>query len=102
MFTAFPENATVGIYMEIYNLAYDYNDRTTFAVSWYLREAGEDDEEGDLVQSALQYSGNSRDDKIYFNLELSDIDSDEYELIIRVKDIISDIEKSQIVKLTVL
>jgi hypothetical protein len=101
MFTAFSENATVGIYLEIYNLIYDYSDRTTFAVTWFLREAGEDDSENDLVQSTLQYSGNSKDDKIYFNLELSDIDLGDYEIVVKVKDMISGVQSRKITKISV-
>ena len=101
MFSAYEERETVGIYFEIYNLVYDFADRTNFEVTWWLKEA-DDDEEIDAVQSTLPYSGKSRDDTIYINLELSDTDSCEYELVILVKDMISKVEVSKKVRLTVI
>ena len=101
MFSAYEERETVGIYFEIYNLVYDFADRTNFEVTWWLKEA-DDEEEIEAVKSTLQYSGEARDDKIYINLELADTDSGVYELVLHVKDMISDAEVSKKVKLTVL
>ena len=101
MFSPYDERDTIGLYFEIYNLLYDYTDRTNFEVSWLLREAGDDDTEDEAFKSTLPYSGQTRDDNIYFNLELSDTDSGEYELIILVKDMVSEAEVSKKVELTV-
>jgi len=101
MFTAYEERETVGLYIEIYNLLYDYTDRTNFEVTWLLKEEGTDETEAEVVKSSLQYSGETRDDKIYFNLDLLDTDSDDYELVILVKDMISEVEVSKKVKLTI-
>lgn len=57
-------------------LLYDLNDRTIFEVTWTLIN----DEGEELLKSSLEYSGNSRDDKLYFNLDLSDTDSGQYDL----------------------
>jgi hypothetical protein len=101
MFSAFHKQETFGIYMEVYNLLLDTSDRTSFEVTWYLRSAESDDEGRDLVQSSIQYSGNSKDDKIYFNVELTDIEMGDYEMVVKVKDMISDFETRKIVKLSV-
>jgi len=101
MFLAYEKRETVGLYFEIYNLLYDYADRTNFEVTWLLKETGADEAELETVKSTLQYSGAARDDKIYFNLELSDTDSGDYELVILVKDMISEAEVSKKVRLTV-
>ena len=100
MFSAYHKGETVGLYVEIYNLIYDYADRTNFEVTWILKEAGED--ETAAFKSTLPYSGKTRDDKIYFNLDLSETDSGNYDLIIVVKDMVSDTEVSKKVELTVL
>ena len=102
MFSAYNEGEIVGLYVEIYNLVYDYADRTNFEVTWILKEAGADETEDEAFKTTLPYSGNKRDDKIYFNLELSDIDSGNYELTIQVKDMVSEAEVSKKVELTVL
>jgi len=102
MFTAYSEGETVGVYFEIYNLVFDYTDRTTFEVTWILREAGESETEGETFKSTLEYSGETKDDKLYFNLELSDTDSGDYELVILVKDMVSEAEVSKKVGLVVL
>ena len=102
MFSPYNERDTIGLYFEIYNLLYDYADRTNFEVSWILKEAGADKTEEEAFKTTLPYSGNKKDDKIYFNLELSDIDSGDYELIIQVKDMVSEGEVSKKVELTVL
>ena len=99
MFTAYNEKETIGIYIEIYNLLFDFNDRTRFEVTWVLNEVDED--ESDAIKSSLQYSGNTRDDKIYLNLELSDTDSGDYELSISVKDMISNKEASKNTRVSV-
>jgi hypothetical protein len=102
MFNGFSEDATIGIYVEVYNLVYDVDDRTKFEITWSLKEAEEEEDESDMIKSSLQYSGQSRDDKIYFNLELADTDSGNYEMIISVKDLNSQSEASKKVKLIVL
>jgi len=102
MFSAYGEDETVGLYFEIYNLVYDFNDRTNFEITWMLKEAGEDETEPAVVKSTLQYSGETRDDKIYINLELADTDSGDYELDILVKDMVSGVEVSKKVTLSVL
>jgi GWxTD domain-containing protein len=102
MFTAYGEEETVGIYFEIYNLVYDYGDRTNFEITWWLEEVGVDEADIEAVQSTLPYNGKSRDDNIYINLNLSDTDSGDYELVILVKDIVSKAEVSKKVRLTVL
>jgi hypothetical protein len=99
MFTAYNNRETIGIYIEIYNLLFDFNDRSSFEVTWVLNEVEED--ESDAIKSSLQYSGNTRDDKIYLNLELSDTDSGEYELLISVKDMISQKEASKNTRVSV-
>jgi tetratricopeptide (TPR) repeat protein len=98
MFSAFKRNETVGVYVEVYNLLLDTTDRTDFAVTWFLREADSEDE---LVQSTLAYSGSSTDDKIFFNLELATVDTGDYEMVIQVKDRISEAEVRKIIKLSV-
>jgi tetratricopeptide (TPR) repeat protein len=98
MFSAFNRNETVGVYVEVYNLLLDTTDRTDFEVTWFLRESDSEDE---LVQSTLAYSGDSRDDKIFFNLELTTIDTGDYEMVIQVKDRISESEIRKIIKLSV-
>jgi len=102
MFSAYNQRETVGLYFEIYNLFYDHDDRTKFEVSWWLGEGGDEEMDEDAVKSSLQYSGETRDDKIYFNIELSDTASGNYELAILVKDIISEKEVIKKVRLTVL
>ena len=101
MFSPYNERDTIGLYFEIYNLLYDYTDRTNFEVSWILNEAGADETEEEAFKTTLPYSGNTRDDKIYYNLELSDIDSGDYELIIQVKDMESEAVVSKKVELTI-
>ena len=101
MFTAFTKDETVGLYVEVYNLLYDIYDRTKFEVTWSLREAEEDDPDSEILKSIIEYSGQSREDKIYFNLELSDMDSGEYELIISVKDQNSQAEAAKKVNLSI-
>jgi tetratricopeptide (TPR) repeat protein len=101
MFSAFNKQETVGIYLEVYNLLFDTSDRTSFEVSWHLQSSDEDEREGKLVQSSLEYSGSSRDDRIYFNLELSGIDLGDYEVVVKVKDLISGAESRKITKITV-
>jgi hypothetical protein len=101
MFAAYREGETVGIYVEVYNLLFDTSDRTSFEVTWYLRTADEGDSGTEIVQSSLEYSGKSRDDKIFFNLELKDIELDDYEMVIRVKDLISDMATRKIIKISV-
>jgi hypothetical protein len=100
MFTAYGNNETIGFYVEIYNLLFDFNDRTNFEITWVLKEVDED--ESEAIKSSLQYSGNTRDDKIYLNIEPSDADSGEYELIVSVKDIISNQEVSKRTSLSIL
>jgi GWxTD domain-containing protein len=101
MFSAYREGDTVGLYVEIYNLLYDVTDRTNFEITWSLKEAEEDEDEPPVLKSTLQYSGETRDDKIYLNIDLSDSDSDDYELEILVKDMISEAEASKSVRLTI-
>jgi tetratricopeptide (TPR) repeat protein len=98
MFSAYKQQETVGVYVEVYNLFLNPSDRTSFEVTWYLQTA---DGEGELVQSSLPYSGSSRDDKIFFNLEISDIDTGDYEMVLRVKDMISESEVRKKIKLSV-
>jgi tetratricopeptide (TPR) repeat protein len=100
MFTAFEEEETIGIYVEVYNLLFDFHDRTTFQVTWSLREVEDEDEEV-IIKSTLEYSGQSTDDKIYFNLDLSDSGSGDYELIISIKDLNSQSEASKQINLSV-
>jgi tetratricopeptide (TPR) repeat protein len=102
MFSAYNKRETVGLYFEIYNLFYDSDDRTKFEVTWWIGVAGDEETDTDAVKSSLEYSGETRDDKIYFNIELSDTDSGDYELAILVKDIISEKEVIKKVRLTVL
>jgi GWxTD domain-containing protein len=101
MFTAYSEGDTVGLYFEIYNLLYDFTDRTDFEITWSLKEADEDEDEPPVIKSTVQYSGETRDDKIYLNIDLSDTDSDDYELEVLVKDVISEEEASQEVRLSI-
>jgi hypothetical protein len=101
MFSAYREKGTIGVYLEVYNLLLDTSDRTNFEVTWFLQSYEEDGIGDEIMQSSLQYSGGSKDDIIFFNLSLTDIESEDYEIGIIVKDLVSEAQVRKRVKVSV-
>ncbi len=99
MFNAYKQGEQIGLYFEIYNLLFNDENHTKFNITCTL----ESKErllmlplEGNFkslfglwnsgVGSAFEYTGTTRDDKIYVNLDFPEIESGEYELVITVRD----------------
>jgi hypothetical protein len=91
MFAPYRKGDRVGLYFEIYNLNYDTNEMTDFQILWRLKRKegltqkilGKHESE---LMTTIDYKGQSRDDKIYLNLDLADRNSGQYELEVYVND----------------
>ncbi len=116
MFSAYPSNATIGIYFEIYNLILNNEFKTHFNVECSLKPAGpiENLKEQKLygffksllgkdgqTGTAFDYQGISRDESIYLNLAVGKQETGIYDLIINIKDLNSGQEYTKKVGITI-
>ncbi len=106
MFNDFEKDAAIGIYYELYNLSYDSEGKTRFQVTLTFQPFGTDEKSEknivsrfaqrlfgqgeEIISSTYKYSGNTRDEKLHFNLKTENEQSGKYELIISVRDMNSD------------
>ena len=99
MFSPFNKNAVIGLYFEIYNLAYNQGGTTKYEITYAIQPKDKNDKAGffrSLFKSnkkniALSYEtrGRIRDEIIFNNLDTQNINSGNYEIIIEVRDKIS-------------
>jgi GWxTD domain-containing protein len=116
MFTAFFSEDTVGIYFEIYNLVLNDDGESHFRIVSNLKPAKKENspavavggffrsllsDNTTLIATSYDYSGRSRDEKIYLNFELNNQNPDEYEFEIEVSDLNAGTNISQKVMLKV-
>jgi len=98
MFRAFERGSEVGLYFEIYNQTFDANGMTHTEITWTLRKA--DTKKGvsglmkklfwrdkGTVKTSYQVTGVDRDETVYFNLEQGEMNSGNYEIVIKVMDL---------------
>ena len=109
MFTSFKENEILGLYFEIYNLLLNADDQTEYEVTWNIKQVslsgnflsrlfrGKSEE----IESTNSYTGQTRDDYIYFNIALSDKSSGDYELSVTVQDKLSGMEDKRVEHFTI-
>jgi GWxTD domain-containing protein len=118
MFRAFEKGEIVGLYFEIYNLGLDAVGKTSFKVDCSIDLGGGQGEsklaalnayfrtlfgnKKGQVTTSYTYTGNLRDEKIYINLNLKDIESGNQDLYIKVKDNILGEELTRLVRFTIL
>ena len=118
IFRAFQKDEIVGLYFEIYNLGLDAAGKTDFKVDCSIDLSGAQgasqfaavvayfktlfgDEKGQVTTS-YSYTGHLRDEKIYINLDLKDINSGNQDLYIKVYDQILGEAVSKLVRFTIL
>lgn len=112
MFSNFVPGETVGIYFEIYNLTPDGVGHTSFQVSTRLQSGDSSGRSrgffGRLfgggsgeVTTSQEYTGNSPDDRVFLNFDLSVYKPGSYHLEIQVQDTRSGEETARSVPLTI-
>jgi Flp pilus assembly protein TadD len=103
MFTSFNENDFLGLYFEVYNLFYNERGQTEYEVTWNLKQLTQAGNfltrlfkgKSKAIESTNVYTGQNRDDTVYFNIKLSDKSSGNYEITVTVKDRLSGQEASR-------
>lgn len=108
----FEKNDPVYIYYEVYNLRYDEKRITDFDQQLTIKRVGEETvlnklmdvvglgSEGEKITLTSNYKTLERDSQVYFQLDLSNYASGEYELEIKIKDNIAGKETNAITRIT--
>lgn len=102
MFSDFKMGEGIGLYFEIYNLAYNAEGQTNFRITCTLQPYGAGaagskniigffkslfDKEKEAVSTSYDYSGQTRNEKIYINFDLKGQDAGRYELVLNISDL---------------
>jgi tetratricopeptide (TPR) repeat protein len=108
MFSAYEIGATLGLYFEVYNLTFDAYGQTDYQLTWTLREKQKEgffnklfSKEKTEIKATIEYTGKTQDDKIFLNLDLTDRNAGQYELLLELKDLNSQQEASKKVNFTI-
>jgi hypothetical protein len=97
MFTHYAPKSIMGIYFEIYNLFLNADDQSAFELTWHFKQL---EKSGNFITklfkrksagltSTVTYNGNSRDDRIYFNIDLRGQPLGKYEIALAISDRLS-------------
>ncbi len=98
LFQPFSKNAIIGLYFEVYNLIFNESGWTKYRISYTIQPS---ETHRNLFTSLLKkreekitldhdYLSEHRDDKVIYNLDTQNLTAGEYNLIINVKDLISE------------
>jgi len=115
MFNTYKPKEQIGLYFEIYNLNYNNENQTNFRLTCTLQPKGLDEQPSLLTGffrsilgrgkavtgTSFDYQSNSRDEKIFVNLDV-DRPAGDYELVVLVKDLNSEVETKRKVKFSIL
>ncbi len=114
MFNAFSKGQMVGLYFEIYNLLYGQNDQTKYRVTCTIQNVVIDEpptvlhglfntimrRDKGITGKSFEYQGASRDEPVYVNLDLGNVKSGTYELVVKVEDLNGNVTAKNKVEVT--
>jgi hypothetical protein len=102
MFSDFKLGEGIGLYFEIYNLFYNAEGQTNFRITCTLQSYGMGDagsknmigffkslfdKEKEVVSTSYDYTGQTRNEKIYMNIDLEGHGAGRYELVLDINDL---------------